>query len=423
MSIQGTVDQMAIRTPTQGFEPVKTNSNRFSKNICCQCVQKIFAAFLNALERLLKHFKACYSKYFGPLTSRNSVITSADAAPTTTFGREHRIRSGAENIQGRLKREFRYAQNQMANEPDKDFAYREAPAQQAPEGQAPVVPPALEERIGNYPVGISHFQGERQAMEDEHLTAHFNLTIAGNVYPLSLFGIFDGHGGTKAAEYVRDHLQEVLNDALIEFNPNGLSDVGIWNALKITCVRLSDRFLLEYHSQKVPAEDRRSIATEHGTTATFSMILDGKLWTANVGDSRAILSNSGVPISLSEDAKPLDPRYKRGIEKRGGEVQFHGLWRINADLSCARAIGDFRLHGANSARPKITMMPLSSIHPGSDLLIACDGNFDVASTKQIIQAVHAHRDTAPGVLARNLVHSAHASGSRDNISMLVIRIT
>lgn len=418
MSIQGSVNNLAIRTPLMhSFEP-KTYFIRYSKNLCCLQMQKIFTAFLNALESLLNRLKTYYSKHFGSLPSKNPVVAQPDVVPTTPFGREHRIRSGAENIQARLEREFQHAQNQMANEPDKAFAYREAPAAQT----VPIVPPALEKRIGNYTVGISHFQGERPTMEDKHLATYFNLTIAGNVYPLSLFGIFDGHGGTKAAEYVRDHLQEVLNEALIEFNPNGLSDVGIWNALKITCVRLSDRFLLEYHSQIIRFENE-SIADKHGTTATFSMILDGKLWTANVGDSRAILSNSGVPIQLTEDAKPNDPRYKRGIEKRGGEVLFYYLWRINADLSCARAIGDFRLHGANSARPKITMMPLSSIQPGSDLLIGCDGNFDVASTKQIIQTVHAHRDTTPGVLARNLVHSAHASGSKDNISMLVIKIT
>ena len=242
MSIQGSVNNFTIRTPQMySFEP-KTYFIRYSKNLCSLRIQKIFTAFLNALENLLNRLKTYFFKHFGPLPSKNPVVAQPDVAPTTTFGREHRIRSGAENIQARLEREFQHAQNQMANELDKAFAYEEAPAVQTDQ-EVPIVPPALEERIGNYTVGISHFQGRRREMEDEHLATYFNLNIAGNVYPLSLFGVFDGHGGTKAAQYVRDHLQEVLNEALIEFNPNGLSDVGIWNALKITCVRLSDRFL------------------------------------------------------------------------------------------------------------------------------------------------------------------------------------
>ncbi|OGN58689.1 MAG: hypothetical protein A3C42_01330 [Chlamydiae bacterium RIFCSPHIGHO2_02_FULL_45_9] len=52
---------------------------------------------------------------------------------------------------------------------------------------------------------------------------------------------------------------------------------------------------------------------QSGTTATVAMILDGKLWTANVGDSRTILDNG---IQLSEDAKPTDTHYRKGIENQ-----------------------------------------------------------------------------------------------------------
>ncbi len=61
-----------------------------------------------------------------------------------------------------------------------------------------------------------------------------------------------------------------------------------------------------------------------GTTATFALTLNGKLWTANVGDARTVLDQQGVPLQLSEDAKPDHPRYRRGIEHRGGHIAYFG---------------------------------------------------------------------------------------------------
>ena len=67
-------------------------------------------------------------------------------------------------------------------------------------------------------------------------------TVGGRSYPLQLFGIFDGHGGPYASQDVRDHLKGELEKALIEFNPQGLADEGIWKALKLTTVRLNREF-------------------------------------------------------------------------------------------------------------------------------------------------------------------------------------
>ena len=242
-------------------------------------------------------------------------------------------------------------------------------------------------------------------MEDEHLATSFDLKVGGEVYPVSLFGVFDGHGGGQASAYVRDNLQKKLVEMLIRFCPNELTNEGIWNALKLTFVGLN----------KDLAHPRA------GTTATVSMILDGKLWTANVGDSRTILDDA---TQLSEDAKPNDPRYRGGITNRGGMV-FRD--RVNGQLAVARAIGDHSLKDQDdqgfvvSARPKITMIPLSEIEAGTHLILACDGIYDVASTRQVSTAVREDRDTSAVELAKNIVYSAYQAGSTDNLSALVFK--
>ncbi len=263
-------------------------------------------------------------------------------------------------------------------------------------------------------VGVAHAIGRRPTMEDEHLATSFNLMIGGRCYPVQLFGIFDGHGGPTASRFVRDHLQQKLQETLMEFNQGGLTEAGIWKALKMTCVRLNRDFK-DLHGGLVPNNE--------GSTATIAVILDNHLWTANVGDSRTVLENNGSPVQLSEDAKPNDPRYRRGIEHRGGRViNVFGVPRVNGDLAIARSIGDHRFNGAVSARPKITKKPMAEIAPGSHLVLCCDGVYDVSRTVDIAAATHANRNCPPGMLARNIIYSAYQAGSEDNLSALVVKL-
>jgi protein phosphatase 1L len=306
------------------------------------------------------------------------------------------------SVTARLSRQMQYAMQQMEQEPAKPFQYLAAPGDWGMQ----------EERIGGYSVGIAHAQGRRPTMEDEHLATSFTLAVGGRRYPVQLFGIFDGHGGRDAARFVRDNLRAKLQEALVECNSGRLSEEGIWNALKKTTTQLNEEF----------KQRCGQTANAQGTTATIAMILDGNLWTANVGDARTVLDNQGTPFQLTEDAKPDDPRYKKGIEKRGGSVvTVDGVARINRVLAVARAIGDNAVRGVNPS-PKITKKPLSEIRPGSHLILCCDGVYDVARTKDVVHAVRTHRNTSAGNLARNIIYSSHQAGSTDNLSALVVKL-
>jgi protein phosphatase 1L len=306
-------------------------------------------------------------------------------------------------IHRRLINQMAHAERQMRAEPAKAFRPALAPPNWI----------SHEERVGNLAVGVCHAQGRRPTMEDEHLAVQFNLQIGGRNYPVQLFGVFDGHGGPAASRYIRDHLREKLSEALRECNPTGLTEAGIWRALKIAFVRL-DRDFGTAHP---------GVADDQGSTATVAMVLDGKLWTANVGDSRTVLDNAGTPVQLTEDAKPGDARYKKNIEKRGGAVvDVGGVPRINRRLAVGRAIGDHALSRAINPRPKITVKPLSEIRAGSHLILCCDGIYDVAKTTDIVANVHVHRFFTASTLARNIVYSAYQSGSTDNLSALVVKI-
>jgi protein phosphatase 1L len=335
------------------------------------------------------------------------------------IAREHRLHKTESQIQKNLQEEMRRCQDQMNSSSQTGFHYLEAPFYWETEARGnlwdignPDVRPGRQAvhphrtQVGGLDVGYAHAQGRRGTMEDEHIAVAFNLNIQGKNYPVRLFGVFDGHGGKEASQYMRDHLQAKLQATLTRMNMHGLSDKGIWDALKMTFVELNDDLM-------------KTTSIEAGTTATVAMILDGNLWTANVGDSRTVLDNQGEAEQLSHDAKPDDERYKRGIEHRGGFVRNK---RVNGNLAVARAIGDRRLNGSVSARPKITKKPMSTIKPNSHLILCCDGVYDVATTKQIVKGVHDRRGFSPERIAKDIIYSAYESGSTDNLSAVVVKL-
>lgn len=313
------------------------------------------------------------------------------ASPLTAEIRTNRVRLGRERISSKLENQLARAQLQATEEPFKNFRYSTCYPHFKVESETKI--------IGSYEAAVSHSIGRRPTMEDQHLMTALNIQIEDRVYPIQLFGIFDGHGGGSASLYVKNNLEAQLKKTLEEFCARGLTEEAIWNALKFTFIRLNAEF---------PEDDS-------GTTATVVMILDGKLWTANVGDSRTILDNG---VQLSEDAKPMDPYYKRGIENRGGSV-FNK--RVNGYLAVARAVGDHWL-GSINPRPKITVCPLTSIPKETHLILACDGIYDVSSTQEMAAAVHSHKEQSAEEIAKGIVYSAYMAYSMDNLSALVVKL-
>jgi len=74
-----------------------------------------------------------------------------------------------------------------------------------------------------------------------------------------------------------------------------------------------------------------------GCTANVCLITSTKLYCANAGDSRCIISLAGEAKEMSIDHKPDDDLEKQRIVKAGGEV-WQG--RVNGNLNLSRAIGD-----------------------------------------------------------------------------------
>lgn len=384
------VGSMALSVPS---------SNQQFKNFCTDQIQKgIHASSINL---------ACFRSILSP---GKFVYYLGDAKPKKILSIEerlNRVRQGEKLIADKLQKQLNCAQAQAAKEPDKAFNYLPVSADFKPNN--------FSRMVDDIEAGVCYYIGGKTSMEDEDLIVSFELIIRDRAYPIQLFGVFDGHGGNKASRYVKQKLTQQLQETLEKFCTNALTDEAIWNALKIAFIQLHKG--LKSHLCKEEEKDLREI--RGGTTATVAMILDKKLWVANTGDSRTILDNG---YQLSEDAKPENPRYKRGIESRGGEVLIiKKRARVGGNLSLARALGDHNVKGINP-RPKITMCPLSEIPKESHLILACDGIYHVSSTRQVAAAVKSHKNCSVAELAKNIVYSAYKAGSKDNLTALVVKL-
>ncbi|CAM9311093.1 unnamed protein product [Discosporangium mesarthrocarpum] len=136
----------------------------------------------------------------------------------------------------------------------------------------------------------------------------------------------------------------------------------------------------------------------------------GSIISANVGDSRAVLSRRGEALDLTEDHKPNSPSELERIESHNGTVQWYGfmdpegnpmegtgVYRVNGNLAVARAIGDVDERPWVSGECEIKTI---SMNPETDqfVILATDGLWDVMSSEEAVQYVHSVMGGAMGAL-------------------------
>ncbi|KAJ7531731.1 hypothetical protein O6H91_14G056400 [Diphasiastrum complanatum] len=250
---------------------------------------------------------------------------------------------------------------------------------------------------GRFSYGYSSLRGKRASMEDFYETRISK--VDGQI--VGLFGVFDGHGGARVADFVKQNLFENLlkHPHFIDDTRRALVDV----------YRQTDSDYLK------SAENHRH--RDAGSTASTAVLVGDRLLVANLGDSRTILCRGGEAIALSVDHKPnrLDERQR--IEEAGGVVMWAGTWRVGGVLAVSRAFGDRLLKKYISAVPEIQEEIV-----GEDvefLILASDGLWDVVSNQDAVAFAKSFLD--PEEAARRLSEEAFSKGSADNITTIVVR--
>ncbi|KAM3413191.1 hypothetical protein ACQJBY_004395 [Aegilops geniculata] len=249
---------------------------------------------------------------------------------------------------------------------------------------------------GSLSCGYSSFRGKRASMED-----FFDIKSSKiDDKQINLFGIFDGHGGSRAAEYLKEHLFENLMK-----HPQFMSDTKL--AISETYKKTDSDFL----------DSEINTHRDDGSTASTAVLLGNHLYVANVGDSRAVISKSGKAIALSDDHNPNRSDERKRIESAGGIVMWAGTWRVGGVLAMSRAFGNRLLKQFVVAEPEIQDQEIDD--ELEFLILASDGLWDVVPNEDAVSLVKMVED--PEAAARKLTETAFGRGSGDNITCVVVK--
>ena len=125
----------------------------------------------------------------------------------------------------------------------------------------------------------------------------------------SVYGVFDGHAGSRASQYCADWFSCYLRNQQSFHN-------DLPQALRTTFRNIDKDFI--------------RTGKDDGTTACVCVVVGNKrVVCANAGDSRAIVVKSdGSFVQLSRDHKPGSPAENKRIKDLGGRIIFHGSWRV-----------------------------------------------------------------------------------------------
>ncbi|GJP38392.1 hypothetical protein CLOM_g22835 [Closterium sp. NIES-68] len=254
---------------------------------------------------------------------------------------------------------------------------------------------------------------------------------------LHMFAVFDGHGGSQAANFLSAHMSNALAEELsitlsgIEPLPPATPDPAPsaaaatgaeggaegaqkadpvlqahWQRAMVQSFARMDAeisghcFLRRSHCHGASADAgeggaggegggmvaecvHEPLAAETvGSTSVVLVVTAHHLVVGNCGDSRAVLCRGGKAVPLSKDHKPEREDEMKRVEKAGGRVIFWNGYRVLGVLAMSRAIGDRYLKPYVIPEPEVT---LTQRHPDDELVVlASDGLWDVISNEAAV---------------------------------------
>lgn len=251
-------------------------------------------------------------------------------------------------------------------------------------------------------------QGWRKRMEDAHIS---ELDIETNTH---IFAVFDGHGGKEVALFAKNYFikelkknknfkQKKMKKALIEtfmkldemlLDRDIIDELFFFNKMsKLEEEKLQTTVQYDLYNKLFTSKSdlHENLAMYSGCTATVCLIYEDKIYFANSGDSRIVISKKGRALSMTVDHKPdLDSEKNRIINANGYVLD----GRVNGNLNLSRSIGDLDYkknpylkpeEQTIIAYPDVTEFPLRDI---DFIILACDGVWDCKSNQDTVDYIN-----------------------------------
>jgi serine/threonine protein phosphatase PrpC len=296
----------------------------------------------------------------------------------------------------------------------------------------------------------------------------------------SIFAVFDGHGGDFTSSFLQKNFLNYLSKRPELRKYAALSHTGMKSRADVTGVQLLKQAIvktfleldhalvpLQLERNQVIASGRMDMpqlstadsdtdddddnelddvkhkairskarplspvgpqAERSGSTCVVVLLTPTHILCANTGDSRAVLRRKGDILPLSFDHKPSDVLERKRIVNAGGTVKAK---RVDGDLAVSRAFGDFtykRDRALPVEKQKVIVTPDFVVCPRNEeldefIVVACDGIWDVASSKQctdFIQKLLSEGEHDLGNVCEEALDTCLDRKSRDNMTLMII---
>ncbi len=278
---------------------------------------------------------------------------------------------------------------------------------------------------------------------------------------ISYFAIFDGHGGEECSEFLKNNYMNYLIE-----NANFPFDI------KLSMIESFQK--IEEDFFKLKCKDNLEDSDKSGSCALVSVIFDNKIYIANIGDSRAIMSiGGGTKVrQLTADHKPDNIKEFERALKNGSKIYLDDnddpdrdeskiefikdkaelekmkeikenskeekIFRVYpSDLAVMRTVGDIKAKkkefgGIPGTIINIPEVYIFDINSSDDFIVmGCDGIFDDLSNQEIVNAawtVFKHRATEKNYDIHELTQEACdlvikfglEKQTTDNLSCIII---
>ncbi|CAH2058649.1 unnamed protein product [Thlaspi arvense] len=261
------------------------------------------------------------------------------------------------------------------------------------------------EKDGYYSVYCK--RGRRGPMEDRYFAA---VDPDEGAHKKAFFGVFDGHGGSKAAEFAAVNLGNNI-EAAMAAERSGEEGYSLERAIRDGYIKTDEDFLKE--------------GSRGGACCVTALISKGELAVSNAGDCRAVISRGGAAEALTTDHNPSQANEFKRIEALGGYVDCcNGVWRIQGTLAVSRGIGDRYLKEWVIAEPETRTL---QIKPEFEFLIlASDGLWDKVTNQEAVDVVRPYcvGVEKPKTLSacKKLAELSCKRGCLDDISLIIIQL-
>lgn len=211
-------------------------------------------------------------------------------------------------------------------------------------------------------------------------------------------GVYDGHGGEDTACLLRDKLYPTFKRYLKRMSVEEAFETS-YDEIDYLCGSLGH--------------------IDCGSTSVNCYIREENeslmIYTANVGDSEAMICSDRTYMILSTAHNEDNPKEKKRIYDLGGHFR-NGY--VMGELNMTRAVGDYSVKKYVHCNPSLSKVDVGY---AEYVVLASDGLFDVLNYNDIHRLITRSSKTLKEKVDL-LIRSAYDRGSSDNITVVLLHI-